>query len=400
MQSSQAWEKAMHLPFTRTSGIRSIAVAAAWFLVAGSGIAQSPESTSVMQVESVSGSVRYRSSSPWLVPGAGQVIKLSAVVSTGSDGDIKLRQDNTVIALASNTALEIHPGSEPGSPVQRVVQEQGSAFYDIETRESGKMRVETPYLVAVIKGTQFNVTSDADSTTISLFEGRLQVEAPDIGDVVDLYAGQIARRHKDDTRIQVLGMSDGEPVARDDARSSSSKQGDGDDSEAERAGAPQSIADGTADAGLRVGGNGVEGGADVGLNLPGASAGVGTEVAVGSGKISLGTDANVALSEFSVNAGLDTTISANGDLIGAAVDTGIAPIDAGLDAGVDVGTGTIEADLGASVADLDLGLELGIDTGDPLDLGLDELLDETDPITEPIDDITDNLPDLGGLLGR
>ena len=37
-----------------------------------------------------------------------------------------------------------------------------------------KLRVETPYLVAVIKGTQFNVAVTGDTSTISLHEGVLE----------------------------------------------------------------------------------------------------------------------------------------------------------------------------------------------------------------------------------
>ena len=58
----------------------------------------------------------------------------------------------------------------------------------------GKLRVETPLLVAVIKGTQFNVAVQPDSTTISLFEGRLEIRTPDDTDVVQLNAGEIAIR--------------------------------------------------------------------------------------------------------------------------------------------------------------------------------------------------------------
>jgi hypothetical protein len=175
-----------------------------------------------MFVEQTSGAVKYRSEATWQAPAVGMLIELPAVVSTGADGAIKLRQNKTTIALAANTALELLAGTEPGAPIHRVVQNQGSAFYDIAKRESSRLRVETPYLVAVIKGTQFNVTTSDDASTISLFEGRLQIEAPGTGDVVDLHAGQIAKRHRNDSRITVLSMDDGEVITRNDDRSKSS----------------------------------------------------------------------------------------------------------------------------------------------------------------------------------
>ena len=82
------------------------------------------------------------------------------------------------------------------------MQPRGNAFYDIGKREGRKLRVETPYLVGVIKGTQFNVAAQDDSTTISLFEGLLEVRASDDSAVVDLKAGEIASRRRGDKSHQ------------------------------------------------------------------------------------------------------------------------------------------------------------------------------------------------------
>src|SRR5262249_33337290 len=103
-----------------------------------------------------------------------------------------------------------------------IVQPRGNAFYDIGKREGRKLRVETPYLVGVIKGTQFNVAAQEASTTISLFEGRLEVRAADDSDVVDLKAGEIASYKRGDKSISVLKMDAGKaptnsrPTSRND----------------------------------------------------------------------------------------------------------------------------------------------------------------------------------------
>ena len=144
------------------------------------------------------------------------VISLPATVFTGPSGSIELRQGPTTFSAAPNTRLDIPATANRGEAIDRVIQSQGNAFYSVGKRESHKLRVETPYLVAVIKGTQFSVTSLEDSTTISLFEGRLEVHASDESDLVDLKAGEIAIRHGGDTSIRVLRMDSGEPVARDD----------------------------------------------------------------------------------------------------------------------------------------------------------------------------------------
>ena len=89
------------------------------------------------------------------------------------------------------------------------MQPRGNAFYDIGKREGRKLRVETPYLVGVVKGTQFNVAAQDDSTTISLFEGLLEIRASDDSVVVDLKAGEIASRRRGDKGISVMKMDSG-----------------------------------------------------------------------------------------------------------------------------------------------------------------------------------------------
>ena len=60
-----------------------------------------------------------------------------------------------------------------------------------------------------IKGTQFNVASQDEATTISLFEGLLEVRATDDSDVVDLKAGEIASRKRGDKSISIIRMDAG-----------------------------------------------------------------------------------------------------------------------------------------------------------------------------------------------
>jgi hypothetical protein len=199
--------------------------------------ADTASAASELRVEETNGAVKLQLQNKWQTPSKGMSLTLPAVVSTGEDGSISLRQDDTTVSVASNTALEFYADAESGSLLQRVVQNQGSAFYDVAPRSSSKLRVETPYLVAVIKGTEFDVTIADETTSVALFEGQLQIEALDIAEVVQLAAGQIARRHKNDPHITVLNMEDGEPVAQSDARatdnrSSGQKSGDGNDATA------------------------------------------------------------------------------------------------------------------------------------------------------------------------
>ncbi|HEX6396304.1 MAG TPA: FecR domain-containing protein [Steroidobacteraceae bacterium] len=140
---------------------------------------------------------------------AGTVLELPATVQTGRDGGIDLRQGETSVSVGPDTLLEFPALEKAGGPIDRIVQPRGNAFYSIGKRGPRKLRVETPYLVGVVKGTQFNVSAQDTKTTISLFEGLLEIRAADDSSVVDIQSGEIATRSLADTSIGVLKMDAG-----------------------------------------------------------------------------------------------------------------------------------------------------------------------------------------------
>lgn len=410
------------------------------------GIAGTPSVAAVdpgLLVEAAAGAVKIRmatGTSPgtadrWATPVIGSTVTLPATVSTGADGSARLRHDRTVISVAADTAIELLDGEGSGI-LQRAVQERGSAFYDIAPQGGNKFRVETPYLVAVIKGTQFNVTVSDEVASVSLFEGKLRIEAPDIDDAVDLNAGQIAQRRKGEQQITVLDMADGEPVSRHDKGTPDSTRTAGDDKGVRATTEPVKNTDadlaadgkvviGSSGTGTRLEGDvrldkdGVNTTAEAKLNTGGIA---GAELGVEAGIDPAGTEATVSLQESaglgdtSVDTGVDTRIDLDGgevDLgIDNALDTGGTVIDTGIDTSLDLGDGSVDlgVDGALDLVDADLGIDpdSGIDLN--LDLGADgELLDVdlglgglTDPQDETVveEDTNTLLPDLGNLLGR
>lgn len=403
-------------------------------------------------VENSSGAVKLRIQDQWLSPSDGMTVHLPATVSTGDDGSLVLRQGETRISVASNTALEFFTGPDAASILQRVVQEKGSAFYDVAPRESNKLRVETPYLVAVIKGTEFDVTVANEATTISLFEGHLQIEAEDIDEVIQLYEGQIATRGRYDTRITVIDMDDGEPVAQTDARTSTS---DGDERDGNAGGASGAGSKGNPDGiklgdgtGAGLGLSGDLGNGTIGVNLDTGHASLGVDLDVGKLSLDVGVNAGDVALDVGVNAGnlsldagldagdvsLDVGVNAGDLTLDTGLDVGDVSLETGLDAGdlsldTSLDAGDISLDTGLDAGDLsldtgvdagDLSLDAGLDTG-TIDVGVDvgdtivdvdindavvevELDLEIDAIPEvevdiPVVVVEDAVPDLGGLLG-
>jgi len=157
-------------------------------------------------VMSVKGEVRVTMSGAPRDVRAGSVLEPPATLRTGRDGTVELRQGATTLSVGPETLLEFPALEKRGAPIDRLVQPRGNVFYNIGKREGRKLRIETPFLVGVVKGTQFNVAAQDDTTTISLFEGLLEVHAADESGLVDLKAGEIASRQRDDKGVSVMKM--------------------------------------------------------------------------------------------------------------------------------------------------------------------------------------------------
>lgn len=388
-------------------------------LTMGVATAQSADSGEILVTE-VKGEVRVTMRGELRAVKPGTLIEVPATVSTGQAGSLQLRQGRTTVSVAPDSRLELPAGPARGDPIDRLVQPRGNAFYDVGKRGSNKLRVETPYLVAVIKGTQFNVAVQEESATVSLFEGRLEVHASDASNVVDLNAGEIAIRHSGDRSIRVIRMDTGETVTRAGDRSGpvgydpsdpkvggrvpaigvggdlvtdrprlgngGTILGTGLDVTAQQAvgvdGAKldvasqiglqsadkDSIAVGAAvDAGLALGGGTIDAAvtADAALGGVGADVGATASVDLGAGSVNLDTAASVDIGGATTDLGVDAAVDLGSGAVDVSADAGVdlggASADLGVDAAVDLGSGTI--DLGTGAIDPGLSTDPGAPAG-------------------------------------
>lgn len=356
-----------------------------------------------LTVDATVGQVKVRFDGLWQTPNTGMTVGLPAVVSTGHDGAIRLRQGDTVIDVAASSAIELYADDDSDTLVQRVVQEAGSAFYDIAPQGKDRFRVETPYLVAVVKGTQFNVTFVDETSTVALYEGLLRIDAPDIGESRNIVAGQIGRRHRDDAHITVTDMASAAVVPADaGGTAASGRGGDGDDSRSDG---------GTADGrgGITIGvdtrDDGIATvGVDAGIDVPGIDSGMSLGLGDGGlgGSVNASLDAGRIITNAAVGAGVDLSDGSVDVGLDAGVGAGDVTVDAGLDAGVDLSEGSVDVglDAGAGVGDVnvDTGLDAGVDLSDgSVDLGLDTGVDAGDIVADTGLDVGVDLADGASL---
>jgi hypothetical protein len=319
---------------------------------------------------------------------AGGVLELPATVRTGRDGGIELRQGATTVSVGPDTLLDFPALEHPGAPIDRIQQPRGNAFYSIGKRDGRKLRVETPYLVGVVKGTQFNVASQDEATTISLFEGRLEVRATDESAVVDLKAGEIAARRRGDKSIAVIRMDAGKlpttaPRAQVNGQGSENQGSDNPGSD-NNGGGPLPGESGPSlvdrpSGGLVVAVNDPRGPAvsgDVGADVraPGVAVTGDTAVSLGGGNAAIDVAAGAAVGNV-VDTNTSVNVSAGAGSIGADVSAGAnldaGPVGADLSTSTSVGVSTggvsVDNSLNTSVVagpvDVDVGTSTGLDVG-------------------------------------
>jgi hypothetical protein len=367
--------------------------------------AASPDAGAIVVV-AVKGEVQVTAGDRTEDARAGSTLELPATLRTGRDGSVDLRQGDTTIGIGPDTQLDFPAPAATGGTLDRIVQPAGNAFYNVGPQGNRRLRVETPLLVAVIKGTQFNVAVAPDSSTISLFEGRLDVLATETGiESVELNAGEIAVRRSGEKVIRVLklrngGASSAAPAGGSggggDGATTSLVPSDGSDPDLDLPvgaspiddaqddfgpalpGLPTSPTDGDIEIDIDGGVGGLAG------ESIGVDAGIAADIDLGAGTIDAALDAGIELGAASIDTGLDTGIDLGAGTIDAALDAGIdlgaASVDTAADAGIDLGAGAIDAgvdagvDLGTASVDsaVDAGVDLGAGTVDAaVDAGVD-----------------------------
>lgn len=101
----------------------------------------------------------------------------STTTVTVAEGDVQVNElggGSTVRLVGPATATYPTPDTE--RPVRRVTLEAGRAYFDVQPRSDASFVVETPTATATVLGTQFGVTTTADTTEVVLASGSVRVD--------------------------------------------------------------------------------------------------------------------------------------------------------------------------------------------------------------------------------
>src|SRR4029079_14328993 len=104
---------------------------------------------------------------------AGATLKPGDSIRTGQNGRELLMRGAETILVSPNSAIGI-PKERKDGMATTIIHQSGSILLDVEKRNVKHFEVETPYLAAVVKGTQFRVSVDVGKSRVERIRGPAQ----------------------------------------------------------------------------------------------------------------------------------------------------------------------------------------------------------------------------------
>jgi hypothetical protein len=120
-----------------------------------------------------------------------EVLKPGDTIRTGRNGRVLLVRGEETILISPNSVIGLPTEKKEGLSTT-IVQQAGSILLEVEKRNVKHFEVETPYLAAVVKGTQFTVTINAASTSVDVRRGQVEVSDFKSGQIAQVMPGQVA----------------------------------------------------------------------------------------------------------------------------------------------------------------------------------------------------------------
>jgi hypothetical protein len=143
-------------------------------------------------VQKTSGDAVYSSGTAALALKQGLLLDRGTKVRTGINGKVLLVRGVESVFIGPSTVASIAAEPTPGMKTTVLLQ-RGKVSLDVRKKAAPHFSVETPFMVAVVKGTKFTVSVGSRSSEVFVSEGRVEVRAFKSGDTVNVSSGQSAR---------------------------------------------------------------------------------------------------------------------------------------------------------------------------------------------------------------
>lgn len=113
-------------------------------------------------------------------------------VRTGQNGRVLLVRGEESMLISPNSVIQIPKQAKDGMSTT-IVQRAGTILFEVEKRNVKHFQVDTPYLAAVVKGTQFQVAVERTGARVDVQRGQVEVREYRSGQYALVNAEQAAK---------------------------------------------------------------------------------------------------------------------------------------------------------------------------------------------------------------
>ena len=136
----------------------------------------------------------------WLTAAGVQQVSLTGDATLKPGDNIRTGRNGRVLLVRGQETILISPNSVVGLPKEvkeglstTIIQQAGSILLEVEKRNVKNFEVETPYLAAVVKGTQFRVSVNGSDANVEVLRGEVEVADFKSGQFALVLPGQFAK---------------------------------------------------------------------------------------------------------------------------------------------------------------------------------------------------------------
>ncbi len=146
-------------------------------------------------------------------------LKPGDTIRTGRNGRVLLVRGEETILIAPNSVVGLPTEKKDGLSTT-ILQQAGSILLEVEKRNVKHFEVETPYLAAVVKGTQFSVTVKAGNARVDVNHGQVEVADFKSGQIAQVMPGQAATSFVGKAGLSLSGSGTFNPIEQGKPRAS------------------------------------------------------------------------------------------------------------------------------------------------------------------------------------
>ena len=137
-------------------------------------------------------------------------------IRTGKNGRVLLTRGEETILLGPNSEIALPAETKDGKTT--ILQRAGSILLEVEKKNVPHFEVMTPYLAAVVKGTQFSVSVDERGANVDVTRGQVEVADYKSGQYAIVLPGQAANVARGISGLSLTGSGSFNAIQRGDPR--------------------------------------------------------------------------------------------------------------------------------------------------------------------------------------